>query len=177
MKNFILIGGPMGVGKTAASRLLQRQLPGCAFLDGDWCWDMRPFVVTDETRAMVMDNICHVLGNFLHCSVFENIVFCWVMHEQSILDELLSRLDTSGWRVHTFSLMCSETALRARLQKDIDAGLRTPDVIGRSLARLPLYGQLNTVKLDTSSITASQAADAIAPAVVSAASQSSICPI
>ena len=39
MKNFILIGGPMGVGKTAASRLLQRQLPGCAFLDGDWCWD------------------------------------------------------------------------------------------------------------------------------------------
>lgn len=102
MKNFILIGGPMGVGKTAASRLLQRQLPGCAFLDGDWCWDMRPFVVTDETRAMVMDNICHVLGNFLRCSVFENIVFCWVMHEQSILDELLSRLDTAGWQVHAF---------------------------------------------------------------------------
>ena len=102
MKNFILIGGPMGVGKTAASRLLQRQLPGCAFLDGDWCWDMWPFVVTDETRAMVMDNICHVLGNFLRCSVFENIVFCWVMHEQSILDELLSRLDTTGWRSTLF---------------------------------------------------------------------------
>ena len=177
MKRLYLIGGTMGVGKTTVCQILKRRLPNCVFLDGDWCWDMEPFRVNEETKAMVMENICFLLNNFLRCSAYENIVFCWVMHEQSILDELLSRLDTAGWQVHAFSLVCSETALRARLQKDIDAGLRTPDVIGRSLTRLPLYGQLNTVKLDTSSITASQAADAIAQAVVSAASQSSICPI
>ena len=165
MKNLILLGGPMGAGKTTTGRLLQQMLPSCVFLDGDWCWDMRPFIVTDETRSMVMDNICHVLGNFLRCSVFENIVFCWVMHQQSILDELLSRLDTAGWQVHAFSLVCSADALRARLQKDIDAGLRAPGVIGRSLARLPLYASLDTVKLDVSGITAAQAADAIAQAV------------
>ena len=169
MKNLILIGGSMGVGKTTTSRLLQSQLPSCAFLDGDWCWDMRPFVVTDETRAMVTGNICHVLNSFLRCSIFENIIFCWVMHEQGIIDDLLARLDTAGWQVHTFSLVCSAEALRRRLQADVHAGVRTPDVIERSLARLPLYSQLHTAKLDVSAITAAQAADAIKKAVLSAA--------
>ena len=36
MKTLYLIGGPMGVGITPVSRILQRQLPDCAVLDGDW---------------------------------------------------------------------------------------------------------------------------------------------
>ena len=88
-KTLYLVGGSMGVGKTATCRLLERMLPACAFLDGDWCWEMHPFTVTDETKAMVLDNICHILNNFLACSAYENIVFCWVMHEQSILDTIL----------------------------------------------------------------------------------------
>lgn len=36
MKRLILMCGPMDVGKTAAGRELQRLLPRCAFLDGDW---------------------------------------------------------------------------------------------------------------------------------------------
>ena len=67
MKNFILIGGPMGVGKTAASRLLQRQLPGCAFLDGDWCWMLEPFTVTPETKELVLSNIAHMLESYGRC--------------------------------------------------------------------------------------------------------------
>ena len=75
MKRLILVGGPMGVGKTTACQLLKQRLPRCAFLDGDWCWDMHPFVVTDETRAMVMDNIVHLLSGFLACSELENVIF------------------------------------------------------------------------------------------------------
>ena len=41
MKHLYLIGGPMGVGKTTVGRALQQRLPNCAFLDGDWCWDMK----------------------------------------------------------------------------------------------------------------------------------------
>ena len=144
MKHLYLIGGPMGVGKTAVCRALQQRLPNCAFLDGDWCWDMKPFYVTDETKAMVMDNICHVLGNFLRCSAFDNVVFCWVMHQQSILDELVSRLPLRDVELHCISLTASRSALADRLQKDIEAGLRQPDVIGRSLDYLPLYEGLNT---------------------------------
>ncbi|MCI9578727.1 MAG: AAA family ATPase, partial [Oscillibacter sp.] len=49
MKRLYLIGGPMGVGKTAACRELQRRLNRSVFLDGDWCWDANPFRVTEET--------------------------------------------------------------------------------------------------------------------------------
>ncbi len=48
MKRLILLRGPMGVGKTATGRELQRLLPQCAFLDGDWCWDIRPLVAVRE---------------------------------------------------------------------------------------------------------------------------------
>lgn len=162
MKHLYLIGGPMGVGKTAACRALQQRLPNCAFLDGDWCWDMKPFFVTDETKAMVMDNICHLLGNFLRCSAFDNVVFCWVMHQQSILDEIISRLPLRDVELHCISLTASPEALTARLQKDVDAGLRQPDVIGRSLGYLPLYDALNTQKVDTTGLTMEEVIEKLA---------------
>ncbi|MEG1875672.1 MAG: AAA family ATPase, partial [Angelakisella sp.] len=62
MKTFIMISGTMGVGKTTTCRELQKILPRNVFLDGDWCWDMQPFVVNEETKAMVMKNICFQLN-------------------------------------------------------------------------------------------------------------------
>ena len=93
MKNLYLIGGTMGVGKTTVSQQLKKLLPRAVFLDGDWCWDADPFQVTGETKEMVMDNICHVLNNFLRCPAYENVIFCWVMDRGEILEELLGRLD------------------------------------------------------------------------------------
>lgn len=161
MKTLYIIGGTMGVGKTTVCRQLQKKLNNCVFLDGDWCWDMRPFTVTEETKAMVLDNICHLLNNFLGCSAYENILFCWVLHEQSILDDILSRLNTDNCRLLCISLLCSPEALTARLNKDISAGLRQPDVLPRSLARIPLYQKLNTIKIDVSWLSAEKAAEEI----------------
>lgn len=150
MKTLYLIGGTMGVGKTSvAEALTHKFLQNSVFLDGDWCWDANPFTVTEETKAMVMDNICHLLNNFLRCSEYQSIVFCWVMHEQSIIDDILSRLSLQNCRVVSVSLTCTPETLRHRLQGDVDRGVRRADVIDRSLARLPLYEKLNTVKLDT----------------------------
>jgi tRNA uridine 5-carbamoylmethylation protein Kti12 len=58
MKNLIFINGTMGVGKTATSRELQKLLPNCVFLDGDWCWDMSPFIVNDETKKVKSKIVC-----------------------------------------------------------------------------------------------------------------------
>ncbi len=148
----------MGVGKTTVCRIINRLLPASVMLDGDWCWDMNPFVVNDETKAMVIDNICHTLNNFLRCGTFENIVFCWVMHEQPIIEEILGLLDTDECRVHKISLICTEDTLRKRLQADVDAGIRALDVIERSAARLPLYHYLETELLDTSDLSPEEAA-------------------
>lgn len=161
MKNIFLIGGTMGVGKTTTCQIIKNKLNNSVLLDGDWCWDMHPFQVTEETKQMVEDNICFLLNNFIKCSAYENIVFCWVMHEQTIIDKIVSRLDIVNSKVHLISLICSEQALEARLRKDVDAGIRAEDAIRRSMERIPLYEKLNTIKVDVSKLVPEQAADFI----------------
>lgn len=161
MKRLFLIGGPMGVGKTAVGQYLKRALPRAVFLDGDWCWDADPFQVTEETKAMVLDNICFLLDQFLRCSAYEHIIFCWVMHEQKILDEILARVDTAGCQVEAVSLMADPATLEARIRGDAERGLRSMDVLERSLARLPLYERLDTIKVDTVGKTAAEIGEEI----------------
>lgn len=153
-KTLYLVGGTMGVGKTTCCQMLKSQLPACVFLDGDWCWDMHPFQVTEQTKKMVLDNICYMLNNFLACDAYETVIFCWVMHQQPIINQILSRLSLTDCKVKVISLICKEDALIQRLQKDVQAGIRKPDVITRSVARMPLYDKLNTYKIDVSNLTA-----------------------
>lgn len=161
MKKLYLIGGTMGVGKTTVCQILKQKLEQAVFLDGDWCWDAHPFQVNEETKAMVMDNICYLLNNFLSCSAYRNIIFCWVMHEQRIVDSILSRLCLEDCEVKNVSLICSRETLSRRLEKDIRAGIRQRDVLERSVDRLKLYQTLNTVKVDVSEISAEEAAEKI----------------
>lgn len=163
MKHLYLIGGPMGVGKSSVSALLQKRLGRSVYLDGDWCWNMEPFVVCDETKAMVLDNICHLLGNFLGCSLLDNIIFCWVLDQEEILQEILRRLgpQLEGCQVKAVSLLCSPEKLQARLEGDVARGLRQPDIIPRSLERLWRYDALPTIKLDTSRLSPAQVAEAL----------------
>lgn len=151
----------MGVGKTTVCQLLKMKLPNSVFLDSDWCWDMHPFQVTDETKQMVLDNICHQLNNFINCSAFENILFCWVMNEQSIISAILSRLKLSNCNIKIISLICSEDALVKRLQKDVRAGLRSHGIAARSIQRIPDYQSLNTLKIDVSEMTPANTANFI----------------
>lgn len=161
MKKLYIIGGTMGVGKTTVSQLLKEKLPRSVLLDGDWCWDMSPFQVTEETKSMVIDNICYLLNNFIKCSAFDNIIFCWVMHEQSIIDNICSRLDKKQCRCIILSLVCSEGELKRRLMKDIESGRRSADVIERSIRRISLYDLLDSVKIDTTQKHAEEVAEII----------------
>lgn len=159
MKRLWLIGGPMGVGKSRAGRLLRDRLPRSVYLDGDWCWDARPFVVTEETKAMVLRNIRFLLESFLRCSEYENVILTWVMHRQEILDELTRKLPAC--ETIAVSLLCAEAELRRRLERDIAAGLREPDVLERAAAYLPLYSALRSFKLDTTCLSPEETAEAI----------------
>ena len=151
----------MGVGKTTVSQQLKQDLTNSVFLDGDWCWDASPFQVTEETKTMVMDNICYLLNNFLHCSAYENVIFCWVMHQQSIIDAIVKKLDTENCNVKYISLIADENNLRQRLLADVERGIRTADVIDRSIARIPLYQTLDTMKINTSNKTVQMIVDEI----------------
>ena len=150
MKTLFLIGGTMGVGKTTVCQYMKHMLNNCVFLDGDWCWDASPLQVTEETKNMVLDNIYYLLNNFIHCSAYENIIFCWVMHRQKIINDILENLDIESCTVKVISLVCDEKSLKKRLQRDINKGIRSADVMDRSIGRLPMYQELNTIKIDTS---------------------------
>lgn len=161
MKKLYLIGGTMGVGKTTTCQVLKTKLDKSVFLDGDWCWNMHPFVVNEETKKLVLNNICALLNNDINCKAFENIIFCWVMHEQSIIDDILSRLDLNDVKVIAISLVCQKEALEKRIQKDIDQGIRKPDVLARSVERLEMYQKLNTYKIDVSNKTIDEVVEEI----------------
>ena len=143
----------MGIGKTTVNQQLKKTLRNSVFLDGDWCWDADPFQVTEETKKMVMQNICYLLNSFLHCTAYENVIFCWVMHEQSLIDSITATLDTSRCKIVKISLLADEPTLRLRLSSDVAQGIQFADVIDRSVARINLYQELDTIKVDTSNKT------------------------
>lgn len=149
MKNLYIIGGTMGVGKTTVSQIMKMKLCNSVFLDGDWCWDSNPFRVTEETKEMVMENICFLLNQFISCPAYQNIIFCWVLHEQSIIDDILSRINTDNCQIKNISLICGEAELTDRIMADVSSGKRTVDVLKRSLSRLSNYSSLSTTKIVT----------------------------
>ena len=135
MKHVYLIGGPMGIGKSTICNQLNQDLDHSVFLDGDWCWNMDPFIVNQDTKNMVLDNITHCLNNFIHTPGIENIIFCWVMHKQDIIDQIIQKLDTEGVDIHLISLICEKEELIKRMLID----RRDNQTIRKSLQYLEFY--------------------------------------
>ena len=162
VKQLILINGTMGAGKSAVSNQLLRLLAPSVYLDGDWCWNMNPFVANGENKTMVLDNIAYLLRSFLQNSGYQYVIFCWVIHQEEIFEEIFSRLKGMEYQPVKITLDVSPQVLRERHWKDVLAGVRQEDVIERSLARLPLYEKMDTVHLDVSRRTPEEAAQWIA---------------
>ncbi|NLD17303.1 MAG: AAA family ATPase [Tissierellia bacterium] len=149
MKKLYIIGGAMGVGKTSVGQELKYMLENSVFLDGDWCWDSDPFLVNEENKKMVLENICFLLNQFIKCPGYENVIFTWVMDHQSIIESILKCLDLEDIDIKIISLTGNPETIKERLEKDIATGIRKDDVVKRSIARLPLYQKLNTIKINT----------------------------
>lgn len=159
MKKLILLNGAMGVGKTTVGKLLCARLPRSAFLDGDWCFDLHPFVASPETKAMAVDNIAHLVNNYLTCSVCDHVVVNWVLDEKAVMDSLLSRI--SGAEVRHFILTCSGEALEARWRADKTTEWRTEEWLQVSRRLLPYFDALEGIHVDTTRLSPQQAAKRI----------------
>jgi broad-specificity NMP kinase len=158
VKKLIIINGTMGVGKSTVCNILLDSLKPSVYLDGDWCWNMNPFVVSEENRKMVINNITHLLNSYLNNSGYEYIIFCWVIHQENIFEQLLEPLNNCDFELYKISLVCSETALKNRLEIDVQNGIRKTDVIDRSVQRLELYNNMDTIKIDVSDVDPKQTA-------------------
>ncbi|MDC7127387.1 MAG: AAA family ATPase [Spirochaetales bacterium] len=150
MKKLIMVNGTMGVGKTTICKELYQSINNSCWLDGDWCWTMNPFRVTEENKEMVLDNIIHLLNNFLKNASFECIIFNWVMQYESIITSILDRLNLGlNTEVIKISLVCSEEELEKRIKKDVRRGIRDIEAVSASKERLALYNDMDTIKIKT----------------------------
>lgn len=147
----------MGIGKSTICNQLNQDLDHSVFLDGDWCWNMDPFIVNKDTIIMVLDNITHCLNNFIHTPGIENIIFCWVMHKQDIIDQIIQKLDTEGVDIHLISLICEKEELIKRMLID----RRDNQTIRKSLQYLELYKDLDTQKIDVTTLDVQKTIDKI----------------
>lgn len=160
-KNLVVINGTMGVGKTLVSQRLKLLLPNAVMLDGDWCWDADPFIVSTATKKMVVGNIAYLLTSFLNCDSYENVIFCWVMNEADTFELIRKQIKASGYDLYRFSLTALPEILKKRLSGDIATGKRDADAYERSLKRMSDYNLQDTVKIDVSAISADDAAQII----------------
>lgn len=147
----------MGIGKSTICNQLNQDLDHSVFLDGDWCWNMDPFIVNQDTKNMVLDNITHCLNNFIHTPGIENIIFCWVMHKQDIIDQIIQKLDTEGVDIHLISLICE----KEELIKSMLIDRRDNQTIRKSLQYLELYKDLDTQKIDVTTLDVQKTIDKI----------------
>ena len=130
----IFINGAPGTGKSAVSRAVQKMLPDCALLDGDDVWNLRPFRVTEKSKELAFANMSAVLKNYLASGLARNVVFCWVMHERRIAEELLRRIGHTGG-LSLFTLTCEEEELKRRILEGERSGARRKGGLALALER------------------------------------------
>ena len=158
----IIINGPMGVGKTAVGKCIAVRHPGTAFIDGDWCMDIHPFVGSRETKAMAVDNILHMIGNYQSCSECRMVVLVWLMDDPWVLQSIEEGLSAMHMEVKSVTLTCTREELIRRWNEDHECAWRTAEWLAVSLKSLPYFASLDNV-IDTSSLPVERVAAMIAP--------------
>ncbi len=158
----IILNGPMGVGKTTVGKYIADHNPGTAFIDGDWCMDIHPFVGNQETRDMAVDNILHMIGNYLKCSVCSMVVLVWLMDDPQVVLKITESLSGLKAEVKNVTLVCNEENLLRRWENDHDCSWRTDEWLDISLRSLPGFAAMDNV-IDTSDRTVEDIAGRILP--------------
>ena len=156
----VIINGPMGVGKTAVGKCIADQIKGTAFIDGDWCLDLHPFVGNRETKEMAIDNILHMIGNYRKCSLCRMIVLVWLMDDQWVRKRIMDGISCMGLDIQYVTLVCNQDELVYRWNNDHACGWRTAEWLEVSLNSLPSFEQIEN-RLDTSGYSVEQVAEMI----------------
>ena len=156
----IILNGPMGVGKTTVGKTIADRNPGTAFIDGDWCMDIHPFVGSRETKAMAADNILHMIGNYQKCSVCSMVVLVWLMDDPWVLQTIREGLEALQAEVKYVTLVCDRENLIKRWKNDRACEWRTDEWLDVSLKSLPGFAAMGNT-IDTSCLPADRIADLV----------------
>ena len=150
----------MGVGKTTVGKYIAEKVEGTAFIDGDWCLDIHPFVGNRETKTMAIDNILHMINNYRKCSVCKMIVLVWLMDNQWVYQRIIEGITELQMEIRSTTMICDKEQLRNRWKNDTNCEWRTDEWLEVSLKSLPYFSSLENT-IDTTEITVDEIADMI----------------
>ena len=150
MKKFIIINGPMGVGKTVTGKLLCEKIGRAAFIDGDWCLDIHPFIGNKETKSMAIDNIIYMTKNYNLCSECDIIVLSWIMSENTI-EKIILGLKNIELKIYCITLICDNDSLIERWKNDKIVEWRNDEWLKQSLKSIEDFSKKNIKNMIDSS--------------------------
>ena len=156
----IILNGTMGVGKTTVGKYIAETNKGTAFIDGDWCLDIHPFVGNRETKTMAIDNILHMIDNYRKCSVCRMIVLVWLMDNQWVYQSIIEGISKLQIEIKSVTLMCDKETLIKRWKNDKNCEWRTDEWLEVSLKSLPYFLSMEN-SIDTSGLSIEEIADRI----------------
>ena len=156
----IMINGPMGVGKSTVGKYIADHHTGTAFIDGDWCLDLHPFVGNRETKQMAVDNILHMCGNYRKCSECSMIVLVWLMDEEWVRRAIREGAAAQDLEVVSVTLLCDEERLKERWSGDERCEWRTDEWLEVSLRSLEGFSSMGNT-IDTGGLTVEEVAEEI----------------
>lgn len=93
MKSLYVVAHNTEVNSNIMCDLLQNKLPNTAF---PGCWgEIEPSEETEEIRENILRSVSLVINHFIRSSECDNIIFGWGDPRESVMSELLSRIETS----------------------------------------------------------------------------------
>lgn len=156
----IILNGPMGVGKTTVGKYIAEHNPGTAFIDGDWCMDIHPFVGNNETRAMAVDNILYMIGNYQKCSECSMVVLVWLMDDPKVVKQISDGIMNLNAQPMLYTLICGQEELIRRWEKDTQCEWRTDEWLNVSLKSLSSFASMENI-IDTDGLSVEHIAEMI----------------
>jgi len=161
MQKFITINGFMGVGKTTVGKRICDILGRSAFIDGDWCLDIHPFVGNIETKDMAIDNILHLSKNYYKCSECDSVVLSWIMSENT-LNKIVLGLSDIDYQIYNVVLTCNKEALIERWNNDNTTEWRNDDNLNISIKSIDDFNKrTECLLIDTSNLSVNMVAERV----------------
>ncbi|MFN3235836.1 MAG: hypothetical protein ACE37D_02135 [Pseudomonadales bacterium] len=164
MTRLILLGGPVGVGKSSAMKLLKQRLRKVALVDADETWNVSDDLAPAPHRGFAHKNIFALVDGYLRAGV-ETIVVNWVFARPELYQPIIDHCGALVDEVYQLYLVAHPNVIAARITQrwqqdgengDLDA------LLDYAQTRLALITDLPFVKIDNSQLSVAETADAIA---------------
>ncbi len=163
MSRLVLLGGPVGVGKSTVMRALKKRIPKVGLVDADEIWCVSDDLSAQESRSYAHDNVNAVIAGYARAGV-ETCVVNWVFARKALYQPIVDEVGRLFDEVLQVYLIATPEILEVRIRQrwlQQGNGFDVDDLTRYALSRLQLIQALPFDKIDTSTLSVDQVAEAL----------------